>query len=442
MSTKTVRQEVIWAVLAMESAIALPIMAIIASGEGAQRVGMLVLLVLLLPAGFVCVRRFTALRDPAWRVLTGFALVVGIRLSAPLAPGDGPAAALGRFMQALIPASIAFAAWWRGGSFGDAELTAADLQIEFLLGGCGLLLMLLVFHGLVAVEAQVLVFSAGLFAASGLIALVLARQDAAEASAQRGARVLGGLVALLPIAVSVALLIVLNPDLMAAGWLALAHGIEFVLMPLLLLLSWLASLLPVAGTPGAPRPPPQLFQPPPNIDALARQQAPPEWIPWLALTLVLVMVLFMAAGILRMLLETEVVMPPSASRAEDSSVLTAERSGGAGQDARQLLRWLASLLRRRFAPSRTASAAQRLLQVEDAWTAYRALLDWAASQGIRRQPAETTRQLQARLVAFQPDAIDVVGAVTATYEDERYGSHQPAQDLLQRIRNAVSRLRQ
>jgi hypothetical protein len=429
----------LWAVLGIEAAVAMPIMATTMPGTGNARLLGTFLVLLLLPVGYIAVRRVDALRDPAWRVLVGFLLVVLLRLQTPLAEGDGAAAAMARFVTAIVPAALAFALWWRGGSFIEAELTAADVQLEFLFGGVALLIMLVVFHGIVAIDPQILVWATGLFAVSGLIAVALARQDAADATSLGGGRVLASSVALLPIGVAIVLLQVLRPDVMGAMWVGLARLIELALTPLFLLLSWLASLLPARGAPTEARP---VFRPsprPPDLDALARQQAPPDWIPWLALTLVLLLVLFMAAGILRLLLESEVVVRTPGQRKTDMEGVTVESSGSAGHDVRQLATWLARWLRRRLArdgPLHATSNSQPDGPA-DARTAYRSLLAWAEQRGIGRHASETTPQLQDRLVHAAPDSREAVDLVTRTYEWERYGDVHPPNDRLQRVLAAL-----
>ncbi len=440
MTTHAVRDEVLWAVLGMEAALALPIMWIIAPGEGNARLLATCLLLLLLPLGFAAVRHIKVLRDPAWRILVGFAAVVVLRWQAPLSPGEGAAAAMARFLQAIVPASLAFALWWRGGSFADAELVAADIHLEFILGGCALLLLQLVFHGLVAVDPQLLLWSAGLFVASGMVALALARQDAADAASLGGGRVLGATIAVLPIGATVALLMIFRPDVMTTLWTGLASLLGLLLMPLLFLLSWLASLLPATGPVFDARPPPRPIPNGPSIEELARQQQPPDWIPYLALTLVLCLVLFMAAGILRLLLESEIVIRPEQQRRLDEEGVSVERSGNVGQDARQLLGWLAAWLRGRLRRPAPVAASRDAIVTADAWSAYRTLLQWAAQHGVQRRAAETTHQLQARIVQREPRAADVVEAVTATFEDERYGARQAPTDRLQRVQAALREL--
>jgi hypothetical protein len=439
-SSHVVRREVIWAMLGMEAAVVMPIMAMTAPGEGSVRLVWTVLLLLLLPAGYVAVRRVVVLRDPAWRVLAGFLLVVLLRLQAPLAVGEGAAVAMGRFLQAIVPACLAFALWWRGGSFVEAEMTAADVHLEFLFGGAALLVLLVIFHGIVAIDPQILFWAAGLFAASGLVAVALARQDAADAAALGGGGILAATVAVLPIGATLLLLVVARPDVMTSLWTGLAQLIELALLPIFWLLAWLASLLPAAGMPSDVRP---VFRPPPrppNLDALAREQGAPDWIPWLALTLVLLVVLFVIAGVLRLLLESELVVRHPRKLVIDPAALTVERSGGAGQDARHLLRWLFAWLAARRAGSGHGAGGASGPAREDAWTAYQALLAWAAARGVHRRTSETTQELQHRLVTVVPESADTVGEVTTTYEHERYGGVHAPQAVLQRLQAAVRRL--
>jgi hypothetical protein len=253
---------------------------------------------------------------------------------------------------------------------------------------------------------------------------------------------LGSTLALIPIGATVVLLMLLRPDVMTAFWFGVGRLAELVIMPLLLLLSWLASLLPAAG--GPLEPPPARPRPPargPTIEELARQQAAPDWIPYVALTLVLVVVLFMAAAILRLLLESEVVMRPVGRRPEQEPGVSVERSGNAGQDARRLIGWLLGWLRMRLLrspPQHTRQGADP--GSESAWQAYRSLLAWAAQHGVQRRPADTTQQLQSRLLDREPGAADAVGLVTSTFESERYGREPPPADRLRRVQAALRQL--
>ena len=244
MNTRVVRQEVIWAVLLMEAGLALPIMSVTAQAEPDARLLPTLLVLLLLPAGYLALRFVEAMRDPAWRILAGFALVVAWRLQVTPPTGDGPAVALARFMQILVPAALAFALWWRGGSLADAELTSEEVRTEFLIAGTAMLVLLVVFHGMVPGDTLLLGTAVGLFTVSGLLAMVLARQDGADIAAPGSGRVLAVFAGLVPAAAAFVILGALRPHHLAAFWFGLGRLIELALTPLGLLLAWLASLLP------------------------------------------------------------------------------------------------------------------------------------------------------------------------------------------------------
>jgi hypothetical protein len=123
--------------------------------------------------------------------------------------------------------------------------------------------------------------------------------------------------------------------------------------------------------------------------------------------------------------------------------LAVERTGTARGDAQAalgwLLRWLRGLIGGRRRPAATSHSAAEPGPA-DAWAAYQRLLAWAERQGLGRRPAESTGQLQARLVEHAPENADGVSLVTSTYEWERYGEVQPPDDRLQRVRAALAAL--
>ncbi|MDQ3809504.1 MAG: DUF4129 domain-containing protein, partial [Chloroflexota bacterium] len=417
----------------------MPVIATTVSGEGNTRLLWTLLSLLLLPLGYLALRRFPVLHDPAWRVLAGFALVVLLRAQAPLAPGESAGPPISRFVQALVPATLAFALWWRGGGFIQSELTAADVQLEFLIGGGLLLTEQIVFRGIVAVDAAILLWASGLFAVSGVLAVVLARQDAADAVALGGGRALAILATLVPIALTLGMLAVLRPSVLSMIWLGAARALELALLPLLLLLSWLASLLPAGGVPADLRNTPPLSVPRPDMEALARQQMPPEWFASLAAMLVLLVVLAIAVAALKLLLDSELVVRPPARRPAPEPALSVERSGSAGEDARRLLgslvRWLRRRLTRRRRERVEATPATQVLM--DAWTAYRELLIWAEKRGVVRQPSETAQELQRRLADRAPESTDVVELVTSAFEWQRYGDRPVPGERWTRLRSAL-----
>jgi hypothetical protein len=227
-------------------------------------------------------------------------------------------------------------------------------------------------------------------------------------------------------------------------WTAVAHIIELVLTPLGWLIAWLASLLPRGGPPG-PLPPiiRPTPEPLPNTAALNELQDRIEWLGWVVLCTLLLAAAIAAMLVARMLLNNWIGNPTR--RAPDPQVdLTVERSGAPGGDAHDLLGWLMRWLRARLRRRRFSSAAGHGHPAEvsaaDAWAAYRTLLEWAATKGLARRPAETTGQLQSRLTVQAPESTDAVAVVTTTYEWDRYGQIPPPPDRLRRVRQALAAL--
>jgi hypothetical protein len=439
MNTRLVRREVVWAVLGMETAVALPLMSIVAEGSGASRLAMTILFALLLPLGYIALRLFDPLRDPAWRVLAGFVLVVLLRLPSTLVPGEGAAAAMARFLQAVLPATLLFGVWWRGGALAEVELTAPDVHLEFLVGSGGLLVLLIVFHGLVPAEPELLALTVGLFATSGLLSAVFARQDAADATSLGGGRMLGTLVGLIPALASFIVMLWVRPGALTAFWTGLARLLELMLIPLSLLLGWLASLLPAPSPGTMPPMPPQPRPDPRALDTLLNGHQLPDWIAWTALLLVFLLVVFLIMGMVRMLLESGLAARTKYERAERPHAVTFEHAGDARGDMRRALRWLLHWLRGRaqHAPgaARQGGAAQDGLT--DARSAYRSLLHWASEHGLARRPAETTHQLQDRIASRVPEAEAMVDTLTSAYEVERYGERQQPDERLRRLQQAL-----
>src|SRR5207248_1004047 len=85
-NTRTIDARTLWAVLAMEVALALPVISL--PGQGDRIPGLLgpLLLVLLLPAGYFAVYHYSALRDPSWRLLTAIGLALSGRLIVSIIP--------------------------------------------------------------------------------------------------------------------------------------------------------------------------------------------------------------------------------------------------------------------------------------------------------------------------------------------------------------------
>ena len=443
MNSASVRPVVIWALLGMEAGLVLPIISGPARGAEPGPAGPLLLL-LLLPLGYVAVRRRVWLDDPARRLAVGIALTLGLRLAVVPVPHPLWPSGLVWLFSNIVAGALGIGLWWRGGALAHAELTPAEVRTEFVWLGGSLLALLVVFRPYLLADATLLAVGVGLFVVAGLLAVSLARQDAAEASPPAGSRGLGTVVALLPAGASLLLVGALRPSVASAIWSSLGALLEVLLAPFLGLLAWLASLVPNlgAGAPGlsALR---LSLRPPPRLDA-APGVAPPVWLAWL-----LVLALALAAGlatvlVVRLLLASRSFRLPHATAASPATI-TVEPAGDARHDARLVLGWLLRWLRRWLArPPRPRSAgpdhARAAADALDAWAAYRALLDWADRHGARRRPAETTQQFGSRLVRQVPDSAEIVDLVTRTFEWERYGDVRPSLDRLRRLERAVRAL--
>jgi hypothetical protein len=442
-NTRLVDPRTIWALLAMEAGLALPIISLPAQGDRLPGALGPLFLLALLPLGFLSVLHVRELRDPSWRLLGGIGLALLGRLAVSVVPEPGLAGLAVWLGHSFVPAAIGVALWWRGGALCVAELTAAEVRTEFSVLAVVMIGIMALIRPFLLADPLLLGGAVGLFAVGGLVATALSRQDAAETASAGSGRALATTAALAPIGTAVVLVSILRPALLGAMWTALAKMIELALTPLGWFFAWLASLMPRGG-PQGPLPP--IIRPAPdplpNTAALNELQDRMEWIGWVVLFTLLVAATIAAMLVARMLLNNWIGNPTG--RALEPGVdLTVERSGTAGGDARDLFGWLMRWLRARLS-RRSARLGPRAGAVEasaaDAWAAYRALLDWAASKSMARRPAETTGQLQSRLARTAPESTEVVGLVTSTYEWERYGQIPPRPDLMRQVRQALAAL--
>ena len=445
MNTRNVDRRTLWAVLAMEAGLALPIISLPSQGDRIAGVLGPLLLLLLLPVGYLAARRISELRDPSWRLLSGIGAALLTRAIVSSVPELGLGGLTVWLGHSFVPAAIGVGLWWRGGALSVAELTASEVRTEFgVLAVCMLGVLALV-RPFVLADQLLLGAAVGLFAVGGFLALTFARQDAAEVPG----RALAATTALVPIGLTVALVSVLQPALLGAMWTTLARLVELVLIPIGWFLAWLASLLP-HGQPAGPPPLPPRQAPDftPDPAALAQLQDRVGWIGTLVLIVLMAAAALAAVLVVRVMLDNW-LRPPAPAEARHAPAVEAEHSGTARGDARALLSWLRRWLsghvgfrRRNPTGHGSPSSAPRPADAAavDAWAAYRRLLEWAAAQGLGRRPAETTGQLRSRLAAHAPDATAAVDLVTSTYEQQRYGEISPARDRLQRLRAALTSL--
>jgi hypothetical protein len=442
-NTRAVDPRTIWAVLAMEAGLALPLISLPAQGDRLPGVLGPLLLLALLPLGFASVHEIREMRDPSWRLLAGIGAALLTRLVVSAVPEPRLAGLVVWLGHSFVPAAIGVGLWWRGGALCVAELTAADVRTEFSVLAVCMLGMLGLVRPFLLADPVLLGGSVGLFAVGGLVATALSRQDAAEAASAGSGRALATTTAILPIGLAVILVSILRPSLLGVMWLTLARIVELALTPLGWLLVWLASLFPRGGPP-APLPP--IVRPPaealPNTAVLNELQDRAEWIGWVVLITLLIAAAIAALIVTRLLLANW-IGSPTRRAPEPGLELTAERSGTPGDDAHDLLGWLMRWLRghlgRRASTERSRGAVAEA-SAADAWAAYRALLDWADRRGLGRRPSETTGQLQSRLAAQAPETTEAVDVVTSTYEQQRYGQIPPVADRLRRVRQALATL--
>ena len=441
MNTRLVDPRTLWAVLAMEVALALPLVSLPTQGDRLPGLLGPVLLVALLPLGYLAVHQFPRLRDPSWRLLVGLGLGLLTRAVVSVVPAAGVAGLATWLGRSLVPVAIGVGLWWRGGALSVAELTPAEVRTEFSVLAVCLLLVLALVRPFVLGDPTLLGASVAVFAVGGLIGMALSRQDAADLVSLSYGRALAATTAILPAFSAVVLVSVLRPELLGAMWLTLARIIELALLPIGLLLAWLASLLP-RGAPGPPptpppRPTPELL---PDPAALAAAQ---ESMAWLA-SLIVFMLMLAAAGaallVARLLLQNWIGSPTRGTPRQAEAVVV-ERTGTPRGDARDLFRWLLRWLRSQvFRPRAPVVHANGQVPddgIADSWAAYQRLLRWAERQGLGRRPAETTGQLQARLREHAPEAANAVELLTTTYEWERYGAVHPPADRLRRVQAAL-----
>jgi Domain of unknown function (DUF4129) len=432
-----IRPATAWALLIMEAALAFVPASLLGNPW----------MVVLLPLGYAVPPR------PRWaerrKLMTsyrwlGLALSIalwGISNFGSLAAGQF---GLGRLLlwglTGVVPVLLGLALWWHGGVLARSEVGAREVRTEFVvLGGVALAVVVLL-RGL-ANPPTTLVAGAGLvFVASGLLALGLARQDAADAYPTGGTRALAGLAAAAPTGAGLLLAGVLTPALVAAIWAAFGTLLQILFAPLLALLQWLASLLPRLGP--AAGLPPRLTQPPlPDLSQLPRQAGPPVWLVWVVLGLFLAMTLGLVIVMVKLLLAWSAARRPPELRPE-SDVQT-EAAGSPKSDARALLGWLLAWLRARLFGAQSGRLAQPAVgksENDDARAAYRSLLAWARAEGLPRRAAETTQQFLDRLIRHAPEASATFDLVTEVYEWDRYGEKPPTRERLVAVRRHLEQL--
>jgi hypothetical protein len=444
MNTHMIAPRTMWAVLAMEVGLVLPLISLPSEGDRVMGPTGALLIVLMLPLGYLAVRRFRALRDPSWRLLLGIAVALLTRAVVSVVPDPGFGGFLVFFAHSLVPLVIGVALWWRGAGLTNAELTSADVRTEFAVLGMVLLGLLFGVRPFLLADPLLLGTSVGIFAVGGLVGAVLSRQDAAEISAVPLGRTLGVVTALLPAVAAVVLVSLLRPSLLGSMWQLIGQLIELAFTPIGWLIAWLASLLP-QGTPAIPvQPTPQPTRDlTPDPTALAQLEDRIGWIGYLVLFTLFASAGLVAILLVRVMLEHWLRAPDDDRPQSEALAVEVDATGDPGDDAHDALGWLSRWLRSRLGrrprgagASATGAAATEL----SARDAYQRLLEWAARRGAGRRPPETARELSSRLSGLAPDATEAVALVTDTYESDRYGGVAPPSEQLERVRAALTSL--
>jgi hypothetical protein len=439
MNSRTVDPRTVWALLAMEVGLVLPLMSLPTQGDRIPGLLGPLLLVVLLPLGYVAVYQIRDLRDPSWRLLSGIGLALATRGIVSVIPEPGLTGVAMWLGRSVVPMAIGIALWWRGSALSVADLTASDIRTEFSILAVCMLAMLSMVRPFLLADPVLLAGSVALFAVGGLTATALSRQNAAQVGLLRFGRTLAATSALLPAAAAVLLVSLLRPALLGSMWSLLAKLIELAFTPIGWLMAWLASLFPPTPFQPQPIPPRPALPPVPDPAALGQLQDRQEWLGWLVLFTLLVAASVVAMLVVRLMLANWIGAPLQPSVDKDVE-LTTERSGTPRGDAQNFLGWLLRWLRNQLG-GRTlrvgAGTGATETAAVDAWAAYRALLEWATSMGLGRRPAETTGQLRDRLARQSPDTAAAVDLVTSTYEWDHYGTLPPPTDRLRRVRQAL-----
>ncbi|MBI4493032.1 MAG: DUF4129 domain-containing protein [Chloroflexi bacterium] len=370
----------------------------------------------------------------------GVAASLGLRLLVSPLPAEPFSLAVGLqwLGSALVPAGVGFALWWRGGALAEAEFSAADVRTEFTAIGAALLALLGLFGQLALADPLSRGFPVVLFLCSGLAAVGLARQEAAGASRSASAGLLVAGTVLLVLVASLALVALLSPEvvaaILAAAQTAMLAVVQLLLLPLMLLGSWLHLELPRQEVQSAPAPI-RLPQP-------AQVPVLPAWLEQLlavSITVLVVLAVVLAAAMLLWLLLP--LLQRAWLRAGLRAPAAVEREGGLWRDADALLVALRGWLARLAGGALQAvqlSAGEYL--VHDARAAYRVFLRWARRQGLERAPSETPQEFLQRLVLNMPEGQTHYIRLTEAYELARYGGVAATESELARLRQSLGDL--
>lgn len=419
MTTASVRQASLWALMAAEAAFAVILLSGLLTRSAAPSFLGPAAALALLPAGYLAVRYVAALASMRLRLIVGVVASLLLRLLLTWSPAEGQTAVVPWIALAIVPGAIGLALWWRGGALAEADLSAAQIRDEvFLLGGA-LLVLLSLLRMVLSLSGPPLLVALVVFVGSGLLAVGMARQDAAGSLATGSARSLDvGAVAVLLVA-GIVLVGILQPGLVATLWQGVGLLLGLLGNLLLLLLQPLLNLFAGIRPTVPPMPVAPLGPGPAGVPADRPGEAAPAWLAWLLVILAVAIALVLAVVLMWLILA---LLSPLWRRAlpAPGSEGQLDAEGGAGEDARALLTGLRRWLNRLVSGTARSLGIGRE-RVNDARAAYRVLLRWARQEGVERASAETTWQFRQRLDEHLPVGSGAYAALTESYDEERYG---------------------
>ncbi|MFH1139921.1 MAG: DUF4129 domain-containing protein [Pseudomonadota bacterium] len=321
-------------------------------------------------------------------------------------------------------------AWGRGRRLPGRRVDLSAMAAGFQTGT--IILMLTLFAASPLRRPAGMVPAAVMFFLFGLAGLGWARVS--ELDSSRGVSRGGGppvlVMAAIGLALGLGLLIWKTVD--RAFLETMVSPIAWLWDQFILVLGWLASLLPASGetvSPALPAPAPAV----PDVD-LERRPWDFRWLRRLGEVMFLGATLTLVAaatirnlGVLAQWLQTKFGFDHAARHEKlESGFVDDVRAG-----LRALARLAAWLFRRVWRPpgaaSPAAGEAARIRKV------YRRLLGWGASRGRPRRPAQTPLEYLAGLRDLAPEAAEEAEVITRAYLEVRYGPGAPTPGLGPRV---------
>jgi hypothetical protein len=340
---------------------------------------------------------------------------------------------------------------WRGWTLAEGWIDRDLIENEFQVGTFVVLGALII---LIWIVPGVGLLPALAFFAAGLFGLGLARRAerrAPNAIVESDWLVLVGGMVLLVIAVAVAVVALVTPDVLLAMFEQVQLVLSAILAGIGAFFQWVGSFFPGAGEPG-----PQPTMGPLNGPIVPQQPivdrpSGMEDFRFLEIVIVFVLVVFLffaVKAIIRLIKTTDfrqltLALPRRRDPAPPVSSADAFTWGGWWKLVLTWFRgWLGSTrtstsgAERRREANAAAAAEQRSIRA-----LYRELLTALARAGFERQPSTTPNELAREVTTARPAAANAVSTVTDLYVRTRYGEEELGRSELTRMRNAVQQAR-